>query len=848
MDATRKQPKYSSLDERLSRFALFCIRHRRAGLILQLLVIAGCIWSLLDMRLYDDPNQWPPKNDAFVKLNRTIADVFGGTNSVSIEVSVKSDDIYTVKNLATVKAITDALYLVPGIIPYAVRSIATLDARKVDLLGVGTADETIVDTPLMPQYPHTEAQAKSIGDAVRANPLVNGVLVSKDGKAALILADFRSQQPSGRVKVATTEPVAIYHAVMVILDSQRRPGIILRAAGTPIIIGWVNSDGLRYVFLAFGFFIVAIALTLWYGFQTISGVVLPLRVALLGVLMGFGLYRLFFGAVFHSAAVLLAPFIIVAAGGCHSVQFLTRFFHEEYPRLRNVQQAIVSTFVSRLRPMLVSLLCDVVPFAVMAVIPFENVRALGIVTSLGLLSLTADEFLMMIPALSSVTLRELESSSARAAQRRARAAASDQWLARIVRRITEDWRMGVAIVAACVGVTAILGWRTTYATVGQNNTYAIHNYLTRSWNRSDIFRMEREISARFGGVYPMTILIRSNPGYPKSLEVPAVMRGIDELTNFLRTEPHIGSVADLAFPVKLYNQLQNDQKKVFFRVPDSRAAVGAALYAMVATAPGAYDWLFTEDYDSSVIIGFSDSTDPTVVAHLINATTAKVATLFANLPVTVSVAGGSVGIAQAFNRNVRYWLIVGALLGFVGTFLVSLPFIGSIRLSAILIVPLILGTISAVGLMVIAGIELNSNAVAALAIASGVGIDSEVYLLYRVREEYAATGDFHDALVRGYVKIRRALMVSNGALIVGCWILTPIPLYVGYVGFGMGLVLLLCFVISAVMSPILWSWFGGRVVMGRASVSRIDAQPEMLEETQEGRRRKEEVSIGGGAG
>lgn len=191
MDATRKQPKYSSLDERLSRFALFCIRHRRAGLILQLLVIAGCIWSLLDMRLYDDPNQWPPKNDAFVKLNRTIADVFGGTNSVSIEVSVKSDDIYTVKNLATVKAITDALYLVPGIIPYAVRSIATLDARKVDLLGVGTADETIVDTPLMPQYPRTEAQAKSIGDAVRANPLVNGVLVSKDGKAALILADFR---------------------------------------------------------------------------------------------------------------------------------------------------------------------------------------------------------------------------------------------------------------------------------------------------------------------------------------------------------------------------------------------------------------------------------------------------------------------------------------------------------------------------------------------------------------------------------------------------------------------------------------------------------------------------------
>lgn len=844
MDVAGKTLEYNALDERLSRFALFCIRHRRAGLILQLLVIAACIGSLLDMRLYDDPNQWPPKNDPFVELNKTIADSFGGTNSVSIELSVKSGSIYTVENLATVKAITDALYLVPGIIPYAVRSIATLDARRVELQGVGTADETIVDTPLMPQYPHTEAQAESIADAVRANPLVNGVLASKDGKAALILADFRSQQPKGRVKVATTEPVAIYHAVTRIINSERRPGITLRAAGTPIIIGWVNSDGLRYVFLAFLFFIVAIALTLWYGFRTISGVVLPLRVALLGVLMGFGLYRLFFGPVLHSAAVLLAPFIIVAAGGCHSVQFLTRFFHEEYPRLKNVQQAIVSTFVSRLRPMLVSLLCDVVPFAVMALIPFENVRALGIVTSLGLISLTVDEFLMMIPALSSVTLRELESSSASAAERSARGAAADEWLARMVRSMTEDRIMGIAIVAGCVGIAAVLGWRTSYATVGQNNTYAIHNYLTRSWNRSDIFHMEREITARFGGVYPMTILVASNVGNPKSLEVPAVMRAIDQLAIFFRTEQHIGNVADLAFSVKLYNQLQNDEKKTFFRVPDTRAAVGGALYAMVATAPGAYDWLFTEDYDSCVIIGFSDSTDPKVVAHLITATRAKVAALFAGLPVTVSVAGGSVGIAQAFNRNVKYWLIVGACLGFVGTFLVSLPFIGSVRLSAILIVPLILGTISAVGLMVMVGIELNSNAVAALAIASGVGIDSEVYLLYRVREEYAAIGNFHEALVRGYVKIRRALIVSNGALIVGCWILTPIPLYVGYVGFGMGLVLLFCFVISAVMSPILWSWFGGRVVVGRRSVE-VDGRAEVSEETESGGRAKQGASIGG---
>ena len=60
------------------------------------------------------------------------------------------------------------------------------------------------------------------------------------------------------------------------------------------------------------------------------------------------------------------------------------------------------------------------------------------------------------------------------------------------------------------------------------------------------------------------------------------------------------------------------------------------------------------------------------------------------------------------------------------------------------------------------------------------------------------------------------LIVSNGALILGCWVLAPIPLYIGYVGFGMGLVLLLCFVFSGIISPILWAWFGERTVIGKA--------------------------------
>src|SRR5580704_16329327 len=511
-------------------------------------------------------------------------------------------------------------------------------------------------------------------------------------------------------------------------------------------------------------------------------------------------------------------FGVVAAGACHSVQFLSRFFYEEYPRLGDSEQAIISTFVSRLRPMLVSLLCDVVPFAIMAIIPFENIRALGLVTGLGLISLTIDEFVLMIPALSAVAIRELQNPHVTVQKKGP--GRLDIWLERVARRIIDRPSIGIGIIAVSVILTAFLGRSILNAPVGQDNTYAIHNYLTRSWTRNPIFLMEREISARFGGVYTMTVLINGLDPHGKALENPKVLSALDQLAIFMRKQPSVGYVADVGFYIKTSREFVHSLDHSFFAIPDNRREIGEQLEAYTAVTPGGYDWLFDQSYNSAVIEAYASSTAPEKVRQLIKATQQEADRMFKGLPVEVGVAGGTVGIAEAFNRNIGYWLVMGALLGFLGTFLLSIPFIRSIALPALLIIPLALGTIAALGVMILAGIQLNSNATAALAIASGVGIDSEVYLLYRVREEYARLGDFKEALIQGFVKIRRALMVSNGALIFGCWVLPPIPLYVGYVGFGMGLVLAFCFVLSGLLSPILWSWFGKRAIVGNVTVSR----------------------------
>jgi len=104
------------------------------------------------------------------------------------------------------------------------------------------------------------------------------------------------------------------------------------------------------------------------------------------------------------------------------------------------------------------------------------------------------------------------------------------------------------------------------------------------------------------------------------------------------------------------------------------------------------------------------------------------------------------------------------------------------------------------------GIEINSNVTTSSAILMGIGIDAEIYFLYRFREEFMKSGKFNRSLIKSFSMIRKAIIFSTMALVIGCWILIPVPLYIGYVGFCMGLILIICFFVSFIIDPFLWGF------------------------------------------
>ena len=72
----------------------------------------------------------------------------------------------------------------------------------------------------------------------------------------------------------------------------------------------------------------------------------------------------------------------------------------------------------------------------------------------------------------------------------------------------------------------------------------------------------------------------------------------------------VGTVSDLAFPLKLRHQFVNGDDPKFFIVQDTHQALGEAIMGMSNEEPGVFDWLFSEDYSATVVIAYVSTTDP----------------------------------------------------------------------------------------------------------------------------------------------------------------------------------------------------------------------------------------------
>ena len=241
-----------------------------------------------------------PESDSIVKVFKEVGQQFG-SNEIGL-IIIESENVFMPKTLANIRQISDTLSSIDGVVK--VTSITNMTNFK-------TEDDNFKIDDLISEWPENEEDANQLKEKIVKNDMVVGTLVSKDGKAAIVLFNFESE----------TDVKATSSVVMNKINGLGLPENLYFAGSTFLttyVADIIATDMLRLLPIAF----ILIAFILYLSFKSTRGVILPLLTAGLAILWAVGTFvALGFKLSMVSNNV---PIIVLAVGSAYAIHVVNR--------------------------------------------------------------------------------------------------------------------------------------------------------------------------------------------------------------------------------------------------------------------------------------------------------------------------------------------------------------------------------------------------------------------------------------------------------------------------------------------------------------------------------------------
>jgi uncharacterized protein len=181
----------SALEEAMqSKAALYRIGASLIQQRIPILLITGLFtgfmaYKTLGLQMTTAFNDLLPYRHPFVQVHFKFANQFGGANNVNIMIKVTKGDVFTKDMLKKIFDMTQAIDKVTGVNHDQVASIGHRTTRYLTVLG-----GTIATPPVMRRPPKTDEEVEEIKKICYNTESIYGQLVSLNGQALLIKANF----------------------------------------------------------------------------------------------------------------------------------------------------------------------------------------------------------------------------------------------------------------------------------------------------------------------------------------------------------------------------------------------------------------------------------------------------------------------------------------------------------------------------------------------------------------------------------------------------------------------------------------------------------------------------------
>lgn len=689
-----------------------------------------------------NPKLWAPQKHVYVETTNLLEEVFGGRNVTVVAIVPKQGDIYQPQILAKIKHIQEQIEQ----IPHAVRhNILSLAARKVKYIKGGL--EGMEVRQMMESVPQTPAEIAKLKAAVASMPIYINALVSPDGKAASIIADFKEDEN-------IPNKIVMLKDLRKIVDHERDDTVDIYLGGAPVIGEGANLQFMKMP-MFFGAALLIVMLIQYWSFRSFQGMLLPMLTGILSVIWALGVMGLM--GIHLDPLNTTTPILIMAVAAGHATQILKRYY-EEYHQLYSAdmsardanREAVVESLI-RVGPVMITAgLIAVITFLSLTSSGIPMVQHFGVFAGSGVFATMVLE-MTFVPALRA----SLPPPKSREAEREHEVGMLDRLLLGVANNLAGG--RASRMVGGGLALLAVVGAGMVFLRVD-------NNFKLYFKPMSEIRVADGAINDRFGGTSSIQFLIQTPE--PDGIKDPKVLQGMGQLQTFLENQPDVGKTHSLADLIKRMNQAMHADIQESYAIPESRDLVAQYLFLYSLSGdPQDFDNLVDNDYRRAVVWAFLKNDSAASADSIAQKARAVIAERFPP-GVTVQI-GGSLPQLVALNeaivhdkfRNMAQMAAVVFVLGAI----VLRSWVGGL----FVVMPLLAVIVANFGLLGWLHRPIDFNAVTSAAMAIGVGADYEIYLLFRFREEFARTGSILTATQTSLLTSGKAILLVALSIIGG---------------------------------------------------------------------------------
>ncbi|MCF6247681.1 MAG: MMPL family transporter, partial [Desulfobacula sp.] len=693
---------------------------------------------------------------------------------------VDKKGIFRSESLERVAEVTSKILKIKGVIIKEVVSLTTTDNVK--------SSGGLLDIhPVMQKIPNTSQALDQLRLDIAQNPFLHEKIASADGTAVALYIPIQKKDMSYRIA----------RQIERILDQDLLPGQTYHLAGLPVAEDTFGHEMFIQMAVVAPLAFMVILILVFLLFRK-TAFLLPVGMdAMFAVLWAMG-FLIGTGNSVHIMSSMIPVFLMPIAI-LDDVHVLSEFF-DRYRKLGDKRRALLEGMQHLYRPMLFTSLTSAIGFASLALADIPPVRVFGLFVAFGIMAAWLFSMTMVPAVISLISDEKLKKAFL---YKNDSSSLFDKVLQPVGRFAFSRSRTVLifGLVLLVFGISGVMQIK-------------INDNPVKWFKKGHPMRVADSVMNRlFSGTYMAYLVIEGKTN--EIIKSPKVISYIDRIQSNLEANPLIGKTSSVADIVKRINLVLHDNNKEYYKVPDSKEAVGQFLF------------LFQSSGDPNDLDNFvdSDARQANVWVQMKGGDNQQMTDVESGLETFIRENPLPTGISvhwSGLTHINKVWqdlMVFGMLKAILGSFLVVFILMviqfRSFTLGTLSMIPLSVSIILSYGLIGWLGKDYDMPIAVCSSLSLGLGIDFAIHFIQRFQEQYAKNKNLSETNLYmfgdpGRAIARNAIVISLGFLPLMASTLTP---YVT-VGFFFALLMVFSAISTLFLLPAALHIVGPRILKG----------------------------------